>query len=85
MPANNAQNGDKENLLFELLKVQIGNICDRDTIISKVWPEYQEFGVSDWAIDRLVARVRVKLREQDSPYEIVTVRTRGYKMTTATE
>ena len=75
----------KENLLFELLKVQIGNICDRDTIISKVWPEYQEFGVSDWAIDRLVARVRVKLREQDSPYEIVTVRTRGYKMTTATE
>lgn len=75
----------KEHLLFELLKAQLGEICDRDTIIAKVWPEYQEFGVSDWAIDRLVARVRVKLREQGSPYEIVTVRTRGYKLTSVKE
>jgi len=42
-----------------------------------------EFGVSDWAIDRLVARVRVKLPQQNSPYEIVTVRTRGYKLSVA--
>jgi len=71
----------KENLLFNLLKSQLGEICEREKIIEIVWPESQEFGVSDWAIDRLIARVRVKLREQDNPYEIQTVRTRGYKLT----
>jgi DNA-binding response OmpR family regulator len=29
----------------------------------------------------LIARVRVKLREQENPFEIQTVRTRGYKLT----
>ncbi len=71
----------KENLLFNLLKEQLGEICEREKIVEVVWPESQEFGVSDWAIDRLVARVRLKLREQDTPYEIQTVRTRGYKLT----
>ena len=73
----------KEHLLFRLLESQMGEICEREKIIEVVWPEYQEFGVSDWAIDRLVARVRVKLRQQNSPYEIVTVRTRGYKLSVA--
>ncbi len=75
----------KEHLLFKLLEAHLGDICERDGIIETVWPEYKEFGVSDWAIDRLVARVRVKLREQKSPYEIVTVRTRGYKLSTVKE
>jgi hypothetical protein len=75
----------KEHMLFTLLEAHLGDICERDAIIETVWPEYKEFGVSDWAIDRLVARVRVKLREQNSPYEIVTVRTRGYKLSTVKE
>lgn len=75
----------KEHLLFQLLESHLGDICEREEIISSVWPEYKEFGVSDWAIDRLVARVRVKLREQKSLYEIVTVRTRGYKLATLKE
>lgn len=75
----------KEHLLFKLLESHIGNICEREQIIEAVWPEYQELGISDWAIDRLVARVRVKLRQQESPYEIVTVRTRGYKLSAIKE
>jgi len=75
----------KEHLLFILLESRLGEICEREEIVESVWPEYKEFGVSDWAIDRLVARVRVKLREQKSPYEIVTVRTRGYKLSTVRE
>jgi hypothetical protein len=75
----------KEHQLFHLLETHMGEICEREKIIEVVWPEYQEFGVSDWAIDRLVARVRVKLRQQQSPYEIVTVRTRGYKLSVAKE
>lgn len=68
----------KEHLLFTTLHDHLGEIREREEIIEAVWPEYQEFGVSDWSIDRLVARVRAKLRQQESPFEIKTIRTRGY-------
>ncbi len=70
----------KEHLLFSFLKNNEGNLCEREDIIETVWPEYKELGVTDWAIDRLVARVRAKLKAQNSSYEIVTVITRGYKL-----
>lgn len=70
----------KEHLLFTYLKSKTGTICERDDIIQSVWPEVKEFGVSDWAIDRLVARLRVKLKSQNAKFEIQTVKTRGYKM-----
>lgn len=71
----------KEHALYTLLEKHVDQICERDQIIEEVWPEYKEFGVSDWAIDRLVARVRSKLKQQGSPYKIVTIRTRGYTLT----
>jgi DNA-binding response OmpR family regulator len=78
------QNGSeftkKEHLLFTYLKAHEGELCEREAIIEAVWPDYAESGVSDWAIDRLVARVRAKLKHQNSPYEIQTVITRGYKL-----
>lgn len=70
----------KEYSLFTLLETRINSICDRDTIIESVWPEYEETGVSDWTIDRLVARLRNKLKLRQSPHVIITVKTRGYKM-----
>ena len=70
----------KENLLFNFLKSKIGSICEREEIIQAVWPEVEEFGISDWAIDRLAARLRVKLKSQNAKFEIQTVKTRGYKM-----
>jgi hypothetical protein len=70
----------KEHALFTLLEQHQDHICDREEIIEAVWPESQEFGVSDWAIDRLVARVRQKMKQQGSRYEIKTVRTRGYQL-----
>lgn len=70
----------KEHLLFTYLKSKLGNICEREEIIQAVWPEVEEFGISDWAIDRLVARLRVKLKSQNAKVEIQTVKTRGYKM-----
>lgn len=70
----------KEHLLFTALKNKENVICEREEIIQAVWPEVEEFGVSDWAIDRLVARLRVKLKSQNAKFEIQTVKTRGYKM-----
>jgi len=70
----------KEYMLFSLLKENLDTVCEREKIVEVVWPEYKEYGVSDWSIDRLVARVRNKLKQQENPYEIITVRTRGYKL-----
>lgn len=70
----------KENLLFNFLRANKDMICEREKIVEGVWPEVEELGVSDWAIDRLVARLRVKLISQKARYEIQTVKTRGYKM-----
>lgn len=71
----------KEHALFTFLKEQLDEICERDALVHHVWPESEEMGVSDWTIDRLVARLRQKLTAQSSEYTIVTVKTRGYKLT----
>ncbi|MGH7246052.1 MAG: helix-turn-helix domain-containing protein, partial [Candidatus Levyibacteriota bacterium] len=70
----------KEHMLFSLLQSHLGHICEREKIIETAWPEYKEYGASDWSVDRLVARVRGKLKKQQSMLEIITVRTRGYKL-----
>jgi hypothetical protein len=70
----------KEHRLFIFLQEHENTLCERETIIDAVWPEHKEFGVSDWAIDRLVARLRSKLKAQGSLFEIQTVVTRGYKL-----
>lgn len=71
----------KENALYSKLLENEGEVCEREAIIEAVWPEIEDLGVSDWTIDRLVARLRVKLKDQKSKYNIVTVKTRGYKLT----
>ena len=71
----------KEHLLLTILEENRGALCEREHIIEYVWPEAQAYGVSDWAVDRLIARLRSKLKSSASEYEIVTVKTRGYKLT----
>lgn len=70
----------KEHVLFQFLKSNLHAICEREKIAEIVWPEYKDYGVSDWSIDRLIARVRGKLKKQKSIYELITIRTRGYKL-----
>jgi hypothetical protein len=70
----------KEFLLLTFLEANSNEVCEREQIIEAVWPEAESMGVSDWAIDRLVARLRVKLKNQDKKIEIVTIKTRGYKL-----
>lgn len=71
----------KENILFNFLLENKDKICEREQIIEKIWPEEEELGVSDWAIDKLIARVRNKLKLQKNNFEIQTIKTRGYKLT----
>ena len=70
----------KEKMLYEHLRQHLDRVCEREKIIEAVWPESEELGVSDWTIDRLVARLREKLKNQKSKYQIVTVKTRGFKL-----
>lgn len=77
---NGAEFTKKENLLFSFLSSHLNEVCEREQIIEAVWPEVEALGVSDWAIDRLVARVRNKLTKQGNKFEIQTVKTRGYKL-----
>jgi len=67
----------KENSLYNLLVQKQNQTCEREDIISVVWPEVKDLGVSDWAIDRLVFRLRAKLK-QTGEYRVKTIRTRGF-------
>lgn len=70
----------KEHLFLNFLTSKKNEVCEREQIIESVWPETETLGVSDWAIDRLVARLRSKLKIQETKFEIVTIKTRGYKL-----
>lgn len=77
---NGVEFSKKEHLLFSFLESHQNEVCEREKIIEAVWPEEEALGVSDWAIDRLVARVRNKLKLRKSLFEIQTIKTRGYKL-----
>ncbi|HSJ58111.1 MAG TPA: FHA domain-containing protein [Anaerolineae bacterium] len=67
--------------LLELLAEEPGRVYSRDEIVAAVWPEDESTGVSDEAIDALVRRVRLRLRELDPATEyLVTVRGYGFKL-----
>jgi DNA-binding winged helix-turn-helix (wHTH) protein len=58
-----------------------GRVYSRDEVIAAVWPEDEAEGISDEAIDALVRRVRLRLRELDNSHEyITTVRGYGFKL-----
>jgi hypothetical protein len=64
-----------------LLADQPGRVYSRDEVIAAVWPDDQAEGISDEAIDALVRRVRLRLRELDPDHEyIVTVRGYGFRL-----
>ncbi len=70
----------QEYKLYKYLASHENSICERDTIINEVWPESKEWGATDWSLDKLIARVRQKLQKQNSHKQIITIRTRGYKL-----
>jgi DNA-binding response OmpR family regulator len=66
--------------LLTLLAEEPGRVYSREEVIAVVWPEAQAEGVSDEAIDAMVRRIRLRLRELDASREyIVTMRGYGFK------
>ena len=67
--------------LLTLLDDQPGRVYSRDEVIAALWPEDSAEGISDEAIDALVRRIRLRLRELDPEHNhIVTVRGYGFKL-----
>jgi DNA-binding response OmpR family regulator len=67
--------------LLALLAEQPGRVYSRDEVIAAVWPDDQAAGISDEAIDALVRRIRLRMRELDPDHDyLVTVRGYGFKL-----
>lgn len=66
--------------LLALLVDAGGAIVDREAIVRAVWPEADEQGVSEQAIDALVRRLRERLAEYGNDHAyILTVRGHGFR------
>ena len=55
-----------------------GEVVRRRAVVAAAWP--QGGIVSENTVDSYVRRIRVKLREVDSPLELTTVRGVGYTL-----
>ena len=67
--------------LLELLINHEGQVVSRDAIVAAVWPDEDEAGISEQAIDALVRRLRERLSALDADHTyIVTVRGHGFRL-----
>lgn len=67
--------------LLALLYESSGRVISRTEVVERVWPESDEAGVSEQAIDALVRRLRDRLAELDPNHEyVVTVRGHGFRL-----
>jgi hypothetical protein len=67
--------------LLELLYERRGKVVTREDVIQAVWPESDESGITEQAIDALMRRLRDRLAEADPEYEyITTVRGHGFRL-----
>ncbi len=74
---------DLEYRLLLLLYGRLNKICDKYQIVEAVWGEEYIDQVDDARIDKLLSRLRAKIEpDPRNPRYVVTVRGRGYKLTT---
>jgi len=67
--------------LLELLVDAGGRVVSREQVVETVWPDAQEDGVTEQAIDALVRRLRDRLAELDREHEyVVTLRGHGFRL-----
>ncbi len=67
--------------LLELLLDREGQAVSRDEVVAVAWPDEEEAGISEQAIDALVRRLRERIAAVDPDHEyIVTVRGHGFRL-----
>ncbi len=69
----------KEKRIFITLLRKRNNIISRDELAKAIWPINTEEFYSDWAVDRIVARLRNKVEELGFSKDVIkTYRNKGY-------
>ena len=69
----------KEKKAFRILVERKNEIVSRDIVAKAIWPIDTEEYYSDWAVDRIIARLREKIKSLGMPKEYIkTVRGNGY-------
>ncbi len=71
----------KEKKLFRVLIEKKSHLITRDELAKAIWPINTENYYSDWAVDRLVARLRTRINALGIKELIKTVRNQGYMLT----
>ncbi len=72
----------KEKKVMRILLDHKNQLVDRDAIAKVLWEE-TEGSYSDWALDRFIARIRIKLKKLGVSREMIkTLRNKGYMLTT---
>ncbi len=71
----------KEKQLFRTFILKKNQLITRDELAGSIWTNSSEESYSDWAIDRLVARLRKKIENLGIKEIIKTVRNQGYILT----
>lgn len=69
---------------YEVLTLMLdkkGQLCNRDQISIALWGEESYEKYSDWAIDQVMSKLRKKIKELDPNMKLLTVRGKGYKLT----
>lgn len=71
----------KEKKAFKVLIGKANSLVSRDDLAKAIWTINTEDNYSDWAVDRLIARLRLKIAGLGMPKEVVkTVRNKGYTL-----
>lgn len=69
---------------LRLLYDDPGRVYSRDEVVDAVWPEDDQGGISEQAIDALARRLRERLSEADAKTQyVVTVRGHGFRLESA--
>lgn len=71
----------KEKKLFRVLIEKKNHLIPRDELAKAIWPINTENYYSDWAVDRLMARLRQRIKSLGITELIKTVRNHGYMLT----
>lgn len=67
-----------ENTVFLYLVKNLNQILSRTQVAQIIWEEEWEEHYSDWAIDQLIHKIRVKMDKANAPYQLITKKGEGF-------
>lgn len=67
-----------ENMALKYLNKNLNVIVDREDLIQTIWGEHASQNVADHALDQLIHRLKIKLKDKNIKLE--TIRGRGHRL-----